>query len=93
MMRLRLSMMMFFHCTSLFTMISMIPFAMYYSYFSEFLLHIKARYKTVMMNWGVLAEMGFMPLIPIAIKKNGLHNVLIFGFFYVGGQIYIEKNI
>ena len=111
----------------LLSFLSMVPFAMYYSYFSEFLLHIKTQYITVMMNWGVLAEMGFMLLIPVAIKKFGLHKVLImgiialvvrylalyfggvvdqpslyllgilvhgliFGFFYVGGQIYIDKK-
>ena len=79
------------------------------------------------MNWGMLAEMGFMLLIPVAIRKYGLRKVmilgllamvirysslylggvinqqwlfyigilvhgLIFGFFYVGGQIYIDKK-
>ena len=107
--------------------LSLLPFAMYYSYFSEFLLDIKTKYITVMMNWGVLAEMGFMLLIPAAIKKFGLRKVLIFGiialmirylslylggvigqqwlyyvgilvhglifgFFYVGGQIYVDKK-
>jgi hypothetical protein len=105
----------------------MIPFAMYFSYFSEFLLNINTKYITVTMNWGVLAEMGFMLLIPLAIKNFGLRKVmilgivalllryaslylggvlaqqwlfylgilvhgLIFGFFYVGGQIYIDKR-
>jgi nucleoside transporter len=107
--------------------LSMIPFAVYFSYFSEFLLNIKTKYITVTMNWGVLAEMGFMLLIPATIKKFGLRRVmilglfamvvrygalylggvvdqpwlfyigilvhgLIFGFFYVGGQIYIDKK-
>ena len=107
--------------------LSMIPFAMYYSYFSEFLLNIKTKYITVMMNWGVLAELGFMLLVPVAIRKYGLRKVIIlgiiallirylalymggvltqqwlyylgilvhgiiFGFFYVGGQIYIDKK-
>ena len=111
----------------LFSFLSMIPFAMYYSYFSEFLLNMNTKYISVTMNWGVLAEMGFMLLIPPAIKRFGLRNVmilglvamiirylslyaggvinqnwmffigilihgLIFGFFYVGGQIYIEKK-
>lgn len=111
----------------LFSFLSLIPFAMYYSYFSEFLLNINTKYISVTMNWGVLAEMGFMLLVPPAIKKFGLRKVmifgiaalviryfsfytggvisqgwmyyigilihgLIFGFFYVGGQIYIDKK-
>ncbi len=111
----------------IFSFLSMIPFAMYYSYFSEFLLSIKTQYITVTMNWGVLAEMGFMLLIPLVIKRFGIRKVmilglvalliryvslyfggvlnqqwlfylgilvhgLIFGFFYVGGQIYINQR-
>jgi nucleoside transporter len=107
--------------------LSLIPFAMYFSYFSEFLLNIKTQFITVTINWGILAEMGFMLLVPPAIKKFGLRKVmilgliamvvryfslylggiidqqwlfyigilvhgLIFGFFYVGGQIYIDKK-
>ncbi|MGM0619496.1 MAG: MFS transporter [Bacteroidota bacterium] len=107
--------------------LSMIPFAMYYSYFSEFLLFIETKYISVTINWGVLFEMGFMLLVPVAIKKFGLRKTmiyglvalvirylsfyaggvvtqpwmyyigilihgLIFGFFYVGGQIYIDKK-
>ncbi len=107
--------------------LSMIPFAMYYSYFSEFLLYIETKYITVTINWGVLAEMGFILLVPPAIKKYGLRSTmimglialairylafyaggmadqpwiyyigilvhgLIFGFFYVAGQIYIDKK-
>lgn len=110
-----------------FSFLSLIPFAMYFSYFSEFLLNINTKYISVTMNWGVLAEMGFLLLVPPAIKKFGLRKVmifglvalviryfsfyaggvinqswmyyigilvhgLIFGFFYVGGQIYIDKK-
>jgi nucleoside transporter len=110
-----------------FSFLSLIPFAMYFSYFSEFLLNIKTQFITITINWGILAEMGFMLLIPPAIKKFGLRKVmilgllamviryfslylggiinqqwlyyvgilvhgLIFGFFYVGGQIYIDKK-
>ncbi|MEE4286702.1 MAG: MFS transporter [Mariniphaga sp.] len=111
----------------LFSFLSLIPFAMYYSYFSEFLLNINTQYISITINWGVLAEMGFLLLVPVAIKKFGLRKTmifglvaltirylsfyaggvvsqswmyyigilihgLIFGFFYVGGQIYIDKK-
>jgi hypothetical protein len=107
--------------------LSLIPFAMYFSYFSEFLLNIKTQFIALTINWGILAEMGFILLVPPAIKKFGLRKVmilglcamvlrylslyagvlidqrwmyyigilvhgLIFGFFYVGGQIYIDKK-
>jgi len=110
-----------------FSFLSMIPFAMYFSFFSEFLLFMNTKYISVTMNWGVLAEMGFLLLVPLAINRFGLRNVmilglvamvirylsfysggvvgqnwmffigilvhgLIFGFFYLGGQIYIDKK-
>lgn len=111
----------------IFSFLSLIPFAMYFSYFSMFLQHINTKYISVTMNWGVLAEMGFLLAVPLAIKKFQLRKVmilglialvirylslytggvinqswmyyigilihgLIFGFFYVGGQIYIDRK-
>ncbi len=107
--------------------LSLVSFAMYWSYFSEFLLNIKTEFITITINWGILAEMGFILLVPPAIKRFGLRKVmilglvamllryvslymggiidqqwmfyigilvhgLIFGFFYVGGQIYIDRK-
>jgi nucleoside transporter len=107
--------------------LSLIPFAMYFSFFSQFLQSIDTRYISVTINWGILAEMGFMLLVPPAIKKFGLRNTMIvgltaltirylafyagglasqtglyymgilihgaiFGFFYVSGQIYIDRK-
>jgi nucleoside transporter len=111
----------------IFSFLSLIPFTMYFSYFSEFLLNIKTKFIAITINWGVLAELGFMLLVPVTIRKFGLRKVmimglialiirygslylggvvnqpwmfyigilihgLIFGFFYVGGQIYIDKK-
>jgi MFS family permease len=111
----------------IFSFLALIPFAMYFSYFSEFLLNINTQFITITINWGILAELGFLLLIPPAIKKYGLRKVmifgliamvvryfslylggiieqqwlfyigilvhgLIFGFFFVGGQIYIDKK-
>ena len=111
----------------IFSFLALIPFAMYFSYFSEFLLNINTQFITITINWGILAELGFLLLIPPAIRKFGLRKVmifgliamvvryfslylggiidqqwlfyigilvhgLIFGFFFVGGQIYIDKK-
>ena len=111
----------------IFSFLSLIPFAMYFSYFSEFLLNMNTKYISITINWGVLAEMGFLLLVPLVIKKFGLRKTmilgltaltiryfafyaggvvtqpwmyyigilihgLIFGFFYVSGQIYIDKK-
>ena len=104
----------------------MVPFSIYWSYGGLFLKDKGFEYLTFTMNLGQAAEMGFMLLIPIALKKMGvkwamvtgllalvvrygafwiggvqeiealyyvaiLVHGLIFGFFFVGGQIYIDK--
>jgi nucleoside transporter len=104
----------------------MIPFAIYFSYCSEFLLDKGFKYITFTMNLGQVVEMALLLTIPFLINKTGLRNVLlfglvalliryiafyfggtqdqswmyfigillhgaIFGYFFVGGQIYINN--
>jgi MFS family permease len=107
--------------------LSMIPFSMYWSYCSEFLLDRQFEYISITMNIGQLAEMVFLLTVPFSIRKAGLRNTmifglvalliryvafytgsvadmtafyfigilvhgLIFGYFYLGGQIYIDQK-
>ena len=107
--------------------LSMIPFSMYWSYCSEFLLDRNFEYISITMNIGQLAEMIFLLTVPFSIRKAGLRNTmifglvallirysafytgsvtdmtvfyllgilvhgLIFGYFYLGGQIYIDQK-
>lgn len=107
--------------------LSVIPFSMYWSYCSEFLLDKGFKFISITMNWGQLAEMLILVSVPFSIRKIGLRNTMvlglvallirylafysglwagfsglyfigilvhgfIFGFFYVGGQIYIDKK-
>ncbi|MGD0899087.1 MAG: MFS transporter [Thermoguttaceae bacterium] len=104
----------------------MIPFSIYWSYGSAFLNDKGFKFITVTMNWGQVAEMVFMLLIPLVIAKVGvkwamtiglaalvvryvsfllgemysqtwlyflaiLVHGLIFGFYFVGGQIYVDR--
>jgi len=104
-----------------------IPFAMYWSYFSEYLLGSGYQYITITMNTGQLAEIFILLTVPFSIKKFGLRNTMIygliamiiryaaflvtgsdasiffvmtgvlmhgfiFGYFYLGGQIYIDRK-
>lgn len=113
---------------ALFILIStlvMVPFSIYFNYGSVFLADKGFEYITGTMNWGQVAEMFFMLMIPLALRKMGvkksmllglialvvryvafwlggtldmtslyfvaiLVHGLIFGFFFVGGQIYID---
>lgn len=107
--------------------LSVLPFSMYFSYGSEFLLDKKFNLITVTMNWGQLGEIFIMVTIPFLINKIGIKYTIalgllalfirylsfyfgsaegfsglyfvgilihgfIFGYLYVGGQIYIDKK-
>jgi nucleoside transporter len=107
--------------------LSMIPFSIYWSYCSEFLLDRNFEYISITMNLGQLAEMLFLLMVPFSIRKVGLRNTMIFGlaallirytafytgsttdvvlfyiigilvhgiifgYFYLGGQIYIDQK-
>lgn len=107
--------------------LSLIPFSMYWSYGSEFLLDKGFEFITITMNLGQLVEMLIMVSVPFFISKFGLRNTMavgilflfiryiafyygviteyislfflgilvhgiIFSYFYVGGQIYIDKK-
>jgi len=105
----------------------MIPFAIYWSFFSDFLKDKGFKFITATMNWGQAVEMFVMLLVPLALAKLGVkwtmaiglvallaryvcflaggtydqswmyfggilvHGV-IFGFFFVGGQVFVDKN-
>ena len=105
----------------------MIPFSMYWSYFSEYLADSGFQFISLTMNMGQLLEMFILLTVPIFIKKYGLRNTMIvglialairyaslifgdgalqfpmimisvlvhgviFGYFNLGGQIYIDRK-
>jgi len=104
-----------------------IPFSFYFSYCSLFLNDKGFKFITVTMNWGIVAEMFLMLLIPLVIARVGLKwamsiglvalavrfisfllggmydltwlyfvailvHGLIFGFYFVAGQIYVDRK-
>lgn len=108
--------------------LAMIPFSLYWSFASQFLQDVGFKYITVTMNWGQFAEMFFMVMVPLVLKKAGVRATMIlgllallirylafyfggvnempwlyflailvhgiiFGFFFVGGQVYIRKKV
>ena len=107
--------------------LAMVPFSMYWSYCSEFLLDQGFKYISITMNFGQLAEMFFVLTVPFIIRKTGLRMTMIiglvvlsirylafyvggvavqpsfyfvgilvhgiiYGYFFLGGQIYIDKK-
>lgn len=111
----------------LLSLLVMIPFAIYWSYFSMYLEAKGFKLLTFTMNFGQFAEMFFMLLVTVALRRVGvkwamfaglvaltaryfsfwvssalpslaalvyvgiLVHGIIFGFFFVGGQIYINR--
>lgn len=108
------------------SLLAMIPFSLYMSFGSEFLLSTGFKYITITMNWGQAAEIIFLFFTTTIIAKLGikkamilglvaivvrylvfmigfdesLHTLyfigilvhgLIFGLFFVGGQVYTER--
>lgn len=58
---------------------AMIPFYMYWSYFSEFLADSGFQFISITMNMGQLLEMFLLLAVPVSIKKFGLRNTMIIG--------------
>ena len=56
-----------------------IPFALYWSYLSQFLQDNGYEYITVTMNWGQLAEMVTLFLVPVVLKRLGIRLTMIIG--------------
>jgi MFS family permease len=109
------------------SLLVMIPFGIYWSYFSMYLDSMGYKMLTFTQNLGQAAEMVFMLLVTVALKKIGVKKAMlaglvcllvryvsfflsgmspdlawlvyigilvhgiIYGFFFVGGQIYINR--
>ncbi len=59
--------------------LSMIPFTMYWSYFSEYLSDRGYRFITITMSTGQLLEIFILLTVPFFIKRFGLRTTMIFG--------------
>lgn len=59
--------------------LAMIPFAMYWSYFSEYLADRGYRFITITMSTGQILEIFILLSVPWFIKRYGLRNTMIVG--------------
>jgi nucleoside transporter len=59
--------------------LSMLPFSMYWSYFSEYLAFSGYRFITITMNIGQIIEMFVLLTVPVFIRRFGLRNTLMTG--------------
>ncbi len=59
--------------------LAMIPFSMYWSYFSEYLASSGYRLITVTMSTGQMLELVILLSVPFSIKKIGLHKTMLIG--------------
>ncbi|HAJ99808.1 MAG TPA: MFS transporter [Bacteroidales bacterium] len=59
--------------------LAMIPFGMYWSYFSEYLMSSGYRLITVTMSLGQVLEIFIILSVPFSIKKIGLRNTMLIG--------------
>lgn len=75
--------------------LSMIPFTMYWSYFSEYLFSSGYKLITITMGTGQILEMVILLTVPFFIRKFGLRNTMIAGLialvvryvaFYLAGD-------
>lgn len=59
--------------------LSMIPFAMYWSYFSEYLQDSGYQFITITMSTGQLTEILVLLMVPLLIRRLGLRTTMVFG--------------
>lgn len=75
--------------------LAMIPFSMYWSYFSEYLASSGYRLITVTMSTGQMLELAILLSVPWSIKKIGLRNTMmigIIGLIVRYGSLYFAGN-